>query len=354
MFLIRLYLLLIVFFCGLARAEPPAWLYASKLDLACDPESGNICFAKVGTVLHWYHSAETAAAFSAAHEPPDGEEVSIDRPLKRFAEGPDDRELWSKGTRLALAYVYLKTPREGGAPGEMECADSGAKLEYDETERPTALAAGLNEIFKAGLDVVLSQKGVRIQSGPESAKPLLCIKTNYRTLAELRAVVKAKMIAPGATKDTTTEAVQRLITGPAEHWFLSGDVITKRLSEVKFDEGTGTFARKEKPGLVYLGLNWMAGDVYSGAPQIKDRFVAKVMIAAASKPLDSVGAGVGLRIDDFVFPTGGKKPTALVLYAGHYWTKGDDGVRRREWRAGMSFNVETFIGWVKPASKAGS
>ena len=82
-----------------------------------------------------------------------------------------------------------------------------------------------------------------------------------------------------------------------------------------------------------------------------DRLIAKVMVLADRKPLDSVGAGIGYQLKDFLYPTGGTDAGAVHVYVGHYWTKGEQGPRNKEWRVGLSFNIDTLVGWVKPASK---
>lgn len=315
-------------------------VYASKLDLSCDPQVESNCLASEGEKVRWFRRVGDQR-YQAIHSGIDGP-VKVHSAAKPFP-GDVHREFWSEDRPIAIAYVY---PLADG-----KCTPA-ARFTFKEVERPTAFAAGLNQILKALFESVKDVSGgppVKIGASEANA----CVVSQVRKLKELRALASMTVSLPKG-KDENELSTHAFITGPREHFFISGDVITRKLSQLEFDRATNTVKEKEKPGLVYLGVNYMVGDVYLPAPGLSaDRLVAKAMISAASKPLDSVGVGLGYRIGDFLFPTGGTKPQAILVYAGHYWTKGENGGgRKNEWRVGLSFNVETFLGWVKPEKPA--
>jgi hypothetical protein len=251
----------------------------------------------------------------------------------------NDRLLYGEGRRIWIAYVYPLSANQ-------TCGSSNMTFSYEEKSRPTALMAGLNAILAA----TVPQKEATVTKADEPISVNACIDFQRKVLKNKRATAKMTYTGPTTGKEAPQSA-HTVITGPMEHMFFSGDVIVRKVTELKFDKGTGTLSEKDKPERVYLGFNYQIGDVYSHANALSiDRLVAKAMITAGKKPLDSVGVGVGYQIQDFLFPTGGTTGGAFQIYGGHYWTKGDAGPRKKEWRFGLSFNIDTLVGWVKPKS----
>jgi hypothetical protein len=320
-------------------AETTSWIYASRLDLTCsDPVA---CYVTEGKEIQWFHVKDDLLSLPRAEEPDTKEDANshgfrparFSLPLVKFDSSKNDRALIKDGGRIMIAYVY--------PPTSGKCEASVAELGYEEVYRSTAAVAALSAIASAASENKLNALDI--------SNPVVCIDYQPRILKKERGLVKMTFIVKTTGKDTI-QSTHTLITGTKEHLFFTGDVILKKVSQVKFDKDKGTITEKAKPDLIYLGANYQWGDVYASPPAWHpDRIVGKVMVSIAKKPLDSVGVGLGYQFQDLLYPTGGTGGAAIQVYAGHYWTKGDAGPRKKEWRLGLSFNLETLIGWVKPA-----
>jgi hypothetical protein len=148
-------------------------------------------------------------------------------------------------------------------------------------------------------------------------------------------------------------------TGPREPWSISANLPINRVSELKINDQTHTLENKEQPGLFYAGFDYAPwGDVLGPASRITDAFVVKILAKVSKKPLDSYGIGIALRSGFFsnansilqVFDT--FSPFAAVT-----WTREDKQLetgelkanagRTREFRVGLSFNIDKAIEWTK-------
>ena len=95
--------------------------------------------------------------------------------------------------------------------------------------------------------------------------------------------------------DKEKEEKMEIITGPAEHWFLSADLIVLKLSKVKFVSSQGAIEPRETPKVFYLGVNWMIGDILKERQNLLKNFFVKGMLKFSKKPFDSYGFGIGYR-----------------------------------------------------------
>lgn len=308
-----------------------ATLYVSKLSLheplGASPTEGK---------LNYFCQKDFSQPRAGSHTPID----SIELPLEPCA---NDRVLSHKDTVLRVVYVAKKEAMGCPTP-----ADIVATVE--EHARKTAAAAG----FAAILEFVADKaKGM---AAADAAVPQLCLLPSEFRLVYDRATADVSFALKSAPEQ---KATKQLITGPTEHWFLSGDAIVKGAKELKYDTDKKAIFARDKPEQLYLGINWMVGDVYGRYDRLaKERLVGKVMLLPSRHPFDSVGLGLGYRFADGIFnsetgiqPTGG-----FMIFVGHFWTKNDEvdatgnvaqGGRSRSWRFGVSYGLDSLLGWLK-------
>ena len=178
-------------------------------------------------------------------------------------------------------------------------------------------------------------------------------------LAALTALAKLKSPAPAAAPAKTDDAEDapkpkaELITGPAEHWFLSADVPLNDVKAFTFDKDTNQVALGDEPSTFYIGINFLVGDIKEGNRPFLGNLVFKAMLKASQHPLDSIGAGIGLRGQ--YFTKWGLNLDALTPFAVYTMTQEDvteNGVvkkrarRNSEFRFGVSLNLDQAIKWV--------
>ena len=177
-------------------------------------------------------------------------------------------------------------------------------------------------------------------------------------LTQKRAEVVVKTTDPEEAKNPVAF---RVITGPAEHWFLSGDVLAKGASQLKYDFDTRAITHKDKPDQIYLGVNYMFGDVYGTLPGLDARRVVLKLVATPNKQLNSVGLGFGYRLPSkFSFNTSKTDSvdhSGVVIFVARLWTKGegvsgttvvDDNHRLASTRVGISYSIGTALAWLGP------
>lgn len=135
---------------------------------------------------------------------------------------------------------------------------------------------------------------------------------------------------------------KHLVIGPAEHLYLSADMPVTDIKQLSYDEATHQVVEKEKPATVYLGVNWMLGDVFAPVEWNShwwQRLSLKGMAKVSKHPGESLGAGVGLNLG------------VVEVFAAHLWTKDDPAVSgpnlgtTESTALGVSFNISRGIGW---------
>lgn len=225
-----------------------------------------------------------------------------------------------------------------------------SEIEIDEQPRDTVFRSQLKDVLKKIVEVG--------GAAPEPGEKLL--KLCFYELGEIllksdRAIVAVKTSVVDNDKVTASTS---LITGPTEHWFLSGDAIVKGAKELKYDSATNSITERNKPSQVYLGFNFMIGDVYAKAPKISTEWVVfKLFISPSSSPFDSVGVGIGYRFADGIFDTSkSSSHSGFVIFVGSFWTKGDklngqtldaNSGYSQSTRFGISYSIGTALGWLK-------
>lgn len=268
----------------------------------------------------------------------------------------------TRGKTIEVRYVFVWTGT--GCP-----SDPGdiVMLEATEVPRKTLLASELKEVVGAisSRNLVAMNFKLNLDGAPATSKflcwlPLAHVLQRERATVNMTVTVKAT----GDTKDVKNNYT--LVTGPAEHWFVTGDAVVRGVKELKYDSTSKTVVERDKPQQFYVGFNYMLGDVLTKYPQLAgERVVVKLMLSPTKHPFDSIGAGVGYRLIDGVFqlPDGksdnskGDVSGGLVLFVGHFWSKNDkvdaatDAVaqsgRSQSWRVGLSYDVSTLLGWLK-------
>lgn len=323
-----------------AAAGGPHHLYASKLPLEMRSAGGlPVGLDKLtdGDKVNYYCAREWNPVPRTDQSAPDLEACS------------DTRLISDRGDKLIVTYVEKVTGQCPASP------TSGAEVAVDEKVRKTAIAQDFAAVFK-----FIAKKDA---AAPAAAPPMplppdkLCWYDITYELKRLRATATVTTkTAPGA--GGAKEAATTLITGPAEHWFLSGDVIVTGAKELKYDTDAKLVLQRDKPQQLYLGLNYMWGDIYKKYDSgDRNRFVGKLMVLPSKRPFDSVGIGVGYRFAENVFTAATDQPTGgFMVFVGSFWTKGDKldangavvpGKREQSWRVGISYSLDNLFGWLQ-------
>lgn len=178
------------------------------------------------------------------------------------------------------------------------------------------------------------------------------------------AIAKAKADHAAANEGTPAPIKAPLVTGPREHWFLSGDVPLKGTTakHFKFNGENQQVELSEKPSSYHLSANFLLGDLLGERRPFLGNFYLKGSIAASTKPLDSYGVGLGY-YGTLLPKKLGFSLEAFSPYVAYVWTKSDsvvaaateggsEGVAGNvktvgEWRWGVGVNLGKVLGWVK-------
>lgn len=143
-----------------------------------------------------------------------------------------------------------------------------------------------------------------------------------------------------------------IITGDAEHFFLSADVPFKKTAELKYNETNGTIELKDKPTEFYLGINFMFGDLTAERPNLSlKNFFLKAMFRFSKRPLDSYGFALGYRFPEKKIL--GLNLSPFSVFWGYIGTKeekideADKSKRKFKPTFGLSFNLDKALEWIK-------
>jgi hypothetical protein len=227
------------------------------------------------------------------------------------------------------------------------------KVTFEEKRRQSAIGLGVRAVL--GL---LRERAAGVNPAAELAPAVWCVQEHEYVQSLDRSTIQIKANLAGAADDSTAATTQ-LITGRAEHWFLSGDALVRGADEVKWDSASRTLVPQDKPQQLYVGINVMWGDVYSKyKPWSKDRWVGKLMLQPTKKPFDNVGLGIGYRFADGDLLQNSKTVdhTGAVLFVGHFWTRSDQvdaagavskGRYEKSWRLGVSYSLGSLLQWLE-------
>jgi hypothetical protein len=193
---------------------------------------------------------------------------------------------------------------------------------------------------------------------PAAAVPLgvFAHETKY-ILAKTRANVTVSVAGTADATIAPDTLKAQLITGPTEHLYLSADWSAKSINQLKYDSSTKQLVPKDNPSAFFIGLDYKIGDVFEdySASDFWKMIVFKGLLQASKTPFDAYGVAVGLRVGDLGF--WGFSLDAFSPFAGYIWSKQDKltsagapqlgGARSHKFVAGLSFNLDTGLGWLK-------
>ncbi|SFV01635.1 hypothetical protein SAMN05216552_102057 [Pseudoduganella namucuonensis] len=234
--------------------------------------------------------------------------------MKLFEPG---REIWEKGHEIRIGYIV---------PGD--CKDIPEFVAFNEEQRSTLLQ---NQAKQLASSLIKADK-----STTNTDEDRYCIYGDGYTLQEKRANLKLDVKGTGADERKTKSAT--IITGPEEHWYLSTEARLNSLKELTYDKATKSITEKKKSGNMYLGLNYMVGDILTdhGLTSLKN-FGVKLMVNAHDKPLDSIGLGVSYQLKSNVLGT--NLPVSYAVFGGYFRQKGQNGAASSgAWAWGLSYN----------------
>jgi hypothetical protein len=231
------------------------------------------------------------------------------------------------------------------------------KVNFEEKRRQSAIGLGARAVLGLLRERVSKTLGVDAAAAPGQA--VWCVQDHEYVQALDRSTIQVSANHAGAADDSTAAKMQ-FISGPTEHWFLSGDALVRGANEVKWNSASRTLVPQDKPQQLYLAINYLKGDVYSKyAPVSWDRVVGKLLLQPSKRPFDNVGVGIGYRFADggsLLETVKTEDHTGAVLFVGHFWTRSDQvdaagavskGRYEKSWRLGVSYSLGSLLQWLE-------
>jgi hypothetical protein len=172
-----------------------------------------------------------------------------------------------------------------------------------------------------------------------------------------------------AATDSTKQVVQTvtIVYGPKEHAFLSLDLPVNSRKTLKYDSSSNSLMPQDTNPQFLISLNTMPfGDLASPDPiewnTIYKGITGKVLLSASSRPLDSYGVGVGMKLPNI--GALGVNLNAFSIFGAYMWSKQDslsangtpqqNGATSRGWRIGISYDLGTALKWAFGGSGSGT
>lgn len=320
------------------------WIYVSKIDLTTDIKSINsedlkaLATSITPKSLAWYQSADDKgnpgnfAPLILEPATQDGSNPKTTVKLPKLTAYDVNREFWTAGDKVVVVYVSI------GISGD---CNENITIDFSEKARKTAFLEGIENLIAGGAGAPARALAPGVAPPPA----VLCFYAKGYTLGETRAdlaiTVKSQESDSG-TKQAAQSVNATLVTGPEEHVFFTTDVLVNNASELKFDSTSNTLIEKSTPNNPMIGLNWMIGDPYKAYDGLTTNRVAFKLLASASTPKDVYGAGIGYLFKNYLFDTNTDKAGSFMVFVAYIRTRGDQGVFSHSWRAGLSFNLNSF------------
>jgi hypothetical protein len=208
-----------------------------------------------------------------------------------------------------------------------------AEIKIEEKKRKTRIAQDISILTK-----------LIVSDLTKSEMFISMVDRQYRLGKQYSSLIVAAVL------DKEKEEKMEIITGPAEHWFLSADLIVLRLSKVEFVSNQVTIEPRETPKVFYLGVNWMVGDILKERQNLLKNFFVKGTVKFSKKPFDSYGFGIGYRFPEVKVL--GIDISSFSVFGSWLWTKEQledksKELTKRQLQFGISFNLDKAMGWVK-------
>lgn len=243
------------------------------------------------------------------------------------------------------------------------------EVKFDEKERHSRIYEDIAALFKKyGTGVAAAPCPPNRKPFPYTLKYDRSKLTVTATGVEEEDEAQAKAAKPAAKKPAAKEPANKegpagketsktatVIVGPKEHLYLGLDLPGNQKT-LKYDPATMTLQPKDDKPQLYLSLNWQVGDLLVKPPEdwlAKERLSGKLLLLADSRPLDSIGLGVGYQMPK-VF---GLDLSAISVFGAHFWTKQDaitetgandpNGGTAKGWRVGVTYDVGAGMKWLK-------
>jgi hypothetical protein len=263
----------------------------------------------------------------------------------QLARRTSNRWISRKGDSL---YIYVLRP-----------VNRKAKVDFAEDRRKSRIESDLITLVQvgqkiSGMGVLGDEPRAVLASVSVSRYGLTKLRANFSITARLDSVAtRIKDSAPDTLRTT-------LVTGPAEHLFLSADAALTQARQIKYVESTRTLEPNMKPTEFLIGFNYSVGDLYDDKENasigsfLRGMYVG-FLVEASKRPFNQVSAIVGLRrnipwLDRYIsFGT-------VSPFAGVVWLRNDEqdatdaAVRsrygRRDFVSGLSLNLDKALGWL--------
>jgi hypothetical protein len=222
---------------------------------------------------------------------------------------------------------------ERGASKILYVTDSSNKISGVEIRRKSRVAEDIGTLVRIAGNLAV---GLEIKALHDDEITGYCVE--YRSLFK-----RANLRISTLDDQNQIKHTYDVIVGPAEHWYLSADLILSNTKQLSYDDDTGRIMEREKPGSFYIGLNRKFGDVftnYSGIEFYKN-FSIKGIVKASKNPGESVGIGFGYTFD------------MAEIFVGRVWTRDDQNVGAEKLGTtdatvvGLSFNLTRALEWLK-------
>lgn len=254
--------------------------------------------------------------------------------------------------------------------GSQAAADEVVFMDPDDTTKPLAERMLLKKNQKVRVKVdSCKYKDVKFEEKERQSRLYEDVRAVFgKLLAGLEAVCpnfteyshtlkydRSKLTLIAVSVDEKQTPTMTVITGPKEHLFLGLDLPVTKTSQLKYNDSTKTLEPKDTNPQLYLSLNWYIGDVAAKQETQRgfDRFSVKALVLASTRPLDSMGLGVGYQLPDLKVVD----LSAVNVFVGHFWTKQDDisstgtaltnKSTTRDWRFGITYDVGAALKYVK-------
>lgn len=191
-----------------------------------------------------------------------------------------------------------------------------------------------------------------------------CLETNYILQHERSELLLTATVTPSPPSPRDTVAQEKpsppdtsgvsslnhpIVTGPAEHWYLSADV---PVAAVRYDGDD--FKRVNSPAEFYLGLNYLFGDLLSPDRRAWESLGLKGFMRVSRDPLESWGLALTLRGEllkrlpgfDAIAPFLGVASSRRDAEASS--EEGSSPGKERKWELviGAGFHLDQALKWV--------